>query len=241
VKASSGKGKDEWIKFEIVQQSAIAPQEAPRRSTTSAESADRPPEIAEELWVKAAAGDPESIRQISAMYTILSAADSAEVRERARKWAEAHGQSDDEPSRRASNDALASNETPKSGTENSNSGFPAHWKSMTDGTVRTLRFEGEYIYGEQEFSEAAAKAGEFSLVDVKRDVEKYVGKMNRRVASPDGGASCAGSWPIELTLVTPSRIEGRVYSPPPNATTDWRACTYSPQSEWQPFSWIPVR
>ena len=89
--------------------------------------------------------------------------------------------------------------------------------------------------------EAAKKAGVFFLMDVKKDGDKYVGKINGRIVSTDGGKSCSGTWPIELTLVTPDRIEGRSFTPPVNAKTDWNACTYSPPADWQPFSWIPVR
>jgi hypothetical protein len=137
--------------------------------------------------------------------------------------------------------AAASIEAPKSETAGTTSGFPARWKSMTTGSIRTLRFEGEYIYGETVFSEAAVKAGVFVLMDVKKDGEKYVGKVNAHIVSQDGSKSCSTSSPIELTLVTPERIEGRGFIPPTNAKTDWNACTFTPPADWQAFTWIPVR
>lgn len=136
-------------------------------------------------------------------------------------------------------EARASIEAPKS--EGTDAGLPARWKSMTTGSVRTLRFEGEYIYGETVLSEAAAKAGAFTLMEVKKNGDKYMGKVNGRIVRSDSGASCEESWPIELTLVTPDRIEGRAFMPPPNTKVDWNGCTYSPPADWQPFSWIPVR
>jgi hypothetical protein len=138
-------------------------------------------------------------------------------------------------------EAAATIEAPESEAAGSNSGFPSHWKSMTSGIVRTLRFEGEYIYGEAVLTEAAAKAGAFGLMDVKKDGDKYIGKINRRIVSQNGGRSCSMSSPIELTLVSPERIEGRVFTPPPNSNTDWTACTFSPPADWQAFTWIPVR
>jgi hypothetical protein len=75
-----------------------------------------------------------------------------------------------------SKEAPPSIEAPKSA--DGNSGFPARWKSMASGTIRTLRFDGEYIYGETVLSEAAVKAGAFALMDVKKDGDKYVGKVN---------------------------------------------------------------
>jgi hypothetical protein len=113
---------------------------------------------------------------------------------------------------------------------------------MTTGLVRTLRFEGEYIYGEVVLPEALAKADVFYLTDVKKDGDKYVGKTNAHILSaPAGGRSCSVTWPIELTLVTPDRIEGRTFAPPPNSRIDWDTCTYSPPADWQTFTWIPVK
>ena len=138
-------------------------------------------------------------------------------------------------------EARASIEPPKLEIEHADSGVAARWKSMTTGSIRMLRFEGEYIYGETVLSEAAAKAGAFSLMDVKKDGDKYVGKMNARMVTQDGGKSCPITSPIELTLVTPERIEGRSLAPPLNAKIDWNSCTFSPPAEWQTFTWIPVR
>lgn len=58
-------------------------------------------------------------------------------------------------------EAPSSIEAPNS-SATTNSGFPGRWKSMTTGTVRTLRFEGDYIYAETVLTEAAAKTGTFS-------------------------------------------------------------------------------
>jgi hypothetical protein len=138
-------------------------------------------------------------------------------------------------------EAAATIKAPDSEAAGSNSGFPNRWKSMTSGTIRTLRFEGDYIYGEAVLSEAAAKAGAFGLMDVKKDGDKYIGKVNRRLVSQDGSKSCSMSSPIELTLVSPERIEGRIFIPPPNSKVDWTACTFSPPADWQAFTWIPVQ
>ena len=137
-------------------------------------------------------------------------------------------------------EAAATIEAPQSETAGSNSGVPSRWKSMTSGTVRTLRFEGEYIYGEAVLTEAAAKAGAFGLMDVKKDGDKYFGKVNRHIVSQDGDRSCSVSSPIELTLVSPERIEGRIFTPPSNSKTDWTSCTFSPAADWQAITWIPV-
>jgi hypothetical protein len=171
VQALFGKGKEEWVKFDIVQQTAISPLQ---------------------------------------------------------------------PQETSAREAPASIEAPKSATADANGEFPARWKSMINGSVRTLRFGGEYIYGELVLTDAAAKAGAFALMDVKKDGDKYVGKINTKIVSRDG-KSCSLNHQIELTLVGPDRIEGRSFTPPANAKVDWATCTFSPPAEWRDFTWIPVR
>ena len=107
--------------------------------------------------------------------------------------------------------------------------------------MRTLRFEENYIYAESVLPDAVVKAGAFLLMDLKKNGEGYVGTENGKIVRPDGGASCPVSWQVELTLVTPSRIEGRGFSPPANAKVDWNTCTFSPPLDWQSFTWIPVK
>jgi len=171
VEASNGKGKEEWVKFEIVQQSAI------QRTVV------------------------QPIPQTDAKVSILP---------------------------------------PTSAADNSNPGFSTRWKSMTSGNLRTLRFTGDYIYGEVVISEAATKAGMFSLMEVQKSGEIYKGTSNIRQVRQDGVA-CSYKEDVELTLVTPARIEGRGMSPPDNAKLDWTSCTYSPSPTWKEFAWIPVQ
>jgi hypothetical protein len=140
-------------------------------------------------------------------------------------------------------EAPISIEAPKSDAPNANSGFPGRWKSMTTGLVRTLRFEGDHIYMEVVLPSALVNAGAFSLGEAKKDGDKYVGKVNSHMVEKvdGGGASCSGAAPIELTLVTADRIEGRTFSSPFNAKLDWKTCSYSLPADWQPFTWIPVK
>jgi hypothetical protein len=174
VQAVFTKGKEEWVKYEIVQQTAISKQEST-------------------------------------------------------------------PAPAATQEAHASIDAPESQVPSANSGFPNRWKSMTSGSIRVLRFEGDYIYGEAVLSEAAAKAGSFHLMEVKKDGDKFVGKANGRVVQEGGSASCPTTSSVELTLVTRNRIEGRAFAPPRDAKIDWKACTYSPPPDWQSFVWIPVK
>ncbi|HJY83114.1 MAG TPA: hypothetical protein VKK81_18775 [Candidatus Binatia bacterium] len=182
VQAMSDKGKEGWIKFDVVQQTTLS---KPEPATSTAQT---------------------------------TPAQTASV-----------------PT------APVSIEAPESTSSGANPEFPKRWKSMTSGAVRVLRFEGEYIYAEQVVPEAAAKAGVFFLMEVKKDGEKYAGKISGRIVRPDGGASCPVTYPTELTSVTKERIEGRGFGPPDNAKIDWSTCTFSLPSSWRDFSWIPIR
>jgi hypothetical protein len=175
VEGTTGKGKDEWVKFDIVQQTAIS-------------------------------------RQVTATAPVQEAAPSID----------------------------APDSKSPDGTD-TNSGFPRRWKSMSSGTDRVVRFQGDYIYVELIESDARAKAGAFSLSELKKEGDKYSGKTNGRILRSDGGASCSVTWPVELTLVTPERIEGRTFAPAPTAKVDWSTCSASPSSDWQSFTWIPVK
>jgi len=76
-------------------------------------------------------------------------------------------------------------------SETGNAAPVARWKSMTTGTIRTLRFEGDYIYGETVLSEAAAKAGSFSSwtsrkMEISTSASKWKGcKVGRRCILSD--------------------------------------------------------
>lgn len=171
----SGKSKEEWVKFNIVQQTAIS---RPAHQMTSQEQQSPAP---------------------------------------------------------------ASIEPPKPETTNAtDSGFPAHWKSMTSGRLWTVRFDGEYLYAEMVVSQAFAKAGGFMLINAKKDGDNYVGNENAQAVS-SSGRHCSMTVPFEFTMVTPQRIEGRAFAAPPNTQIDWNTCKNPAAPDWQPFVWIPVQ
>lgn len=128
--------------------------------------------------------------------------------------------------------------------------FPALWKSLTTGTVRTLRFEGDYIYGELVMTEEQRKSG-FATYELKKDGEGYKGVYRSGgtcsyVLSPltyfDTSThynQCKFERQIELTSATPTRIEGRGFGPPEGDKLDCAKCSYSKPPVWTPFVWIP--
>ncbi len=147
-----------------------------------------------------------------------------------------------QPQTAAAQVAPASIEAPASDTSSANSGgFPSRWTSMTNGSIRTVRFDGDYIYAEVVVSDAAARAGVFVLTNAKKEGDQYVGKINTRILKTAAGPSCTLTLPVEFTLVTPDRIEGRYFASSPNSKIDWDTCSYSNPAEWVSFVWIPIK
>jgi V8-like Glu-specific endopeptidase len=130
----------------------------------------------------------------------------------------------------------------------SSAGYPALWKSLSTGTVKSLRFEGDHVYGETVLSEEQRKV-QFNTYELKNDGEGYKGIIR-------SGFTCEyvsgfGAWSrqqdnrctlehrIEFTSVTPNRIDGRYFSPPTDSKFDCKKCSYSKPAVWTPFVWIP--
>lgn len=122
------------------------------------------------------------------------------------------------------------------------------WKSLTSGTARILRYEGDYIYIETVWSEELRKLGVFTIAEVKKQGDKYIGIGREKIVwwetNPYTGEkvttySCTNELAIELTSVTPYRIEGRGFGPPQGAKQDKKKCTFSKSSVWNSFTWIP--
>jgi len=120
-----------------------------------------------------------------------------------------------------------------------NLGYPMRWKSMLSGTKRNLRFEGEYIYSEVVFSKEAIEVGVFALAQLKKEGGKYVGTQRNKMVWPEEGRSCTFEFKIELSQVSPSRIEGRFFGPPDASKLDWKKCAFSLPYLWEQFVWIP--
>ena len=126
------------------------------------------------------------------------------------------------------------------------SGYPPLWKSLASGKVRKLRFEGEFIYGETVQTEEERKA-QFDSYELKKDRDGYkgTGRFGGTCTYWSRGwqqwvrNQCSSESQIELTSVTPNRIEGRAFGPPPEAKFDCKKCSYSKQSVWTSFVWIP--
>ncbi len=118
--------------------------------------------------------------------------------------------------------------------------LPEQWHPAGAGATRSLRVEGEHIYGRTLLREEDARAGNSIVMDVKKRGGKYVGETTLHLVSRSG-QGCTVRWPTELSEVTPDRIEGRSMIPPGSATLDWNTCSYSLPPEWKSFTWLPIR
>lgn len=113
--------------------------------------------------------------------------------------------------------------------------FPKVWKSVTTGSLRTIRRDGDFLYTENQLTEEQRAEGRFVTGELKRDGERFVGSGRNRVI--DGSKSCIHQIQVELTLVTPTRIEGRAQVAV-NNKFDWDVCKFK-EYRWEAFVWIP--
>jgi hypothetical protein len=133
-------------------------------------------------------------------------------------------------------------------TNRSAGNLPTRWKSLTTGTTKVLRYEGNYIRWENQLTEEERKLGVFYLGEVQKQGDKYVGALRIRAVYAEIYQKtgervvtrvCSIEQRIEFTLVTSSRIEGRVFGPPLGAKLDFEKCEYSEPDAWLTFVWIP--
>jgi len=126
---------------------------------------------------------------------------------------------------------------------------PRRWKSLTSGTVRTLRIDGDYLYEETEKSAEAKQRGDFQVGELKKIGDRYVGTgRSAFTCSYTKGLGiyarvltnrCVFDDPVEITLFTPTRIEGRAPEADPGTKFKCWECKYDPARSVRPFTWIP--
>jgi hypothetical protein len=130
-------------------------------------------------------------------------------------------------------------------------GFPARWKSLASGTTKMVRRDGDHLYVETILSEAAKQAGCFSLSELQKTGEIYSGKASDHCVCQYQKRSWVTGLletktrqyqhegQIEITSVTPTRIEGYAMSPDPSGKFDCEKDTYSKPFVRKAFTWIP--
>jgi hypothetical protein len=125
--------------------------------------------------------------------------------------------------------------------------FAREWKSLQSSASRRLSIASDTITGENHLSAEQVKLG-YSRWDIKRDGDRWLGKFHHGRACQTPATllskpeikSCRFAWDVELSLVTPNRIEGKVIVPPPMAKFDCAACSFNPEPEFEMFVWVPA-
>ena len=127
--------------------------------------------------------------------------------------------------------------------------FPKRWKSLQSGTTKLIRRDDDRIYVETVLPDAAKQNGCFSVADLRREGEDYSG-IHRESCTciiPISFSFKANAnvkrysleWQMAITSLSPTRIEGWIMAPPPQAKFSCTKGTYSQPPIRQPFTWIP--
>jgi hypothetical protein len=121
--------------------------------------------------------------------------------------------------------------------------FPKRWKSLRSGATILIRRDGDRVYVEAVLPDAQRQAGCFRVADLRKQGDSYSGTSTV-------GCVCANAFgvitnrytlddPLEITSLTPTRIEGWTVVPPRGAKLDCVKGTYSKPSVRAPITWIP--
>jgi len=124
------------------------------------------------------------------------------------------------------------------------------WKSLMSGKTKIVRRDGERIYIETALSDAEKNAGCFDMADLQRkgDVFSGAGRYSCVCQYTRGLGAYArtltnrftAQYEIEISKLSPTRIEGKVTQVPKDSKLDCSKGAYSkPPSEWKEFTWIP--
>jgi hypothetical protein len=123
--------------------------------------------------------------------------------------------------------------------------FPKEWKSLTSSNSRRLNISNDFITGENHIPPDALRNGVYSRWDIKKVDDKWVGKMYSRGSCFVPAGFFAEKWnkhdfihDVELTLVTTTRIEGRLRTP--SGKFDCSSGKWDKPAEWLNFIWVPV-
>lgn len=125
--------------------------------------------------------------------------------------------------------------------------FAGRWKDVLTGAVSILRFDGDFIYIERVFSAEQKNAGVSNSGELRKSGNGYSGVSHLRFpcqyyrewAMKWDVNYYSSAFPVEITSVLPTRIEGRYLAPPPDAKFQCNKQSYNKKPIWQSFVWIP--
>jgi hypothetical protein len=110
----------------------------------------------------------------------------------------------------------------------------------------TFKITDSFLYGEHQYPQERRSLGDYDTVDVKKQGEAYVGTQRVRIrlrirdSSPQGFHTkvCQWEYAVQLTSVTPERIEGRWEGYPPGSQVNPNTCERSGSRLWEDVTWI---
>lgn len=126
--------------------------------------------------------------------------------------------------------------------------YPREWRSLQSANSRRLNISSDAVTGANHIPAEAARWGVFARWDINKRDGKWIGKTysGGRCLVPanffrkEEINNCSFAWDVELSLVTPTRIEGWAVGPVPGSQLDCSTCTYSRAPAPAAFVWVPA-
>ena len=125
--------------------------------------------------------------------------------------------------------------------------YPREWKSLQSPNTRRLIITSDSITGENHLSADQLRWGTYARWDIKKIGDTWLGKaysggrclVQRTLFKNEEIKNANVVAEVELSLVTPRRIEGRQLSPR-GGGFDCATNTHIGPLEWSNFIWVPV-
>jgi len=126
--------------------------------------------------------------------------------------------------------------------------LPRRWKGLNSIFTRIVRQEGTYIYVETiwpdpETHEEFIRLGGMMVAELQRreGEDKWVGTTRHLIPCvwKKRWKVCGFEWRMQISLLSPSRIEGSLMGPRPQGKLDCKRCDYLAEMSYIPLTWIP--
>lgn len=127
----------------------------------------------------------------------------------------------------------------------------SRWKSLASGTTKIVRLEGDRMYVETLLPDDVTRAGGFTVAELTKKGDAFVGVVRSRIpclyTATDWGNlrdkqvlnHCTFESPIEIRIVSTTRIEGMTEQYPQGTKFNCKKCSYSQRPVKSTFTWIP--
>jgi hypothetical protein len=124
--------------------------------------------------------------------------------------------------------------------------LPMRWKSLDTGTTKIVKQSGDYLYAENVLPPELKNAGGKVIASFEKQGTRWVGKSRSSLPCMlhQGTAFqrvkwCSHEFDMELTVVSPTRIEGVGMVPRRDTKFKCSRCEYAGDLERREFVWIP--